>query len=131
MTRIRPISLPDHTVAKRGIMLLALLLAAAVPFIVLIEPFPYSMMMIVLALLLAGILVYGWAYLDSREVAEQLPPVLGVALILFNFFPLCIYLFHSRGLRYGLRAVGKTLLLLAAMFLVSASIFQVMEIQAW
>ncbi len=131
MERTRLRALPDHTGTKRVIVLLGVLLAAVLPLTALIDPPLLRLGVLLLALLLGGILVYRWAYLDSLEVAERLSPVLGAALILFSIPVLCIYLLHSRGIRYGLRSVGKAFLLLAALFLVSAAVLQVMELRVW
>lgn len=128
MRRIDPISLPDYTGTKRGIILGELVLAALVPLIALVDTRDGRVSLLLIALLLAGVLVCYWAYLDSLEVAEHLRPLMGASLTIFSIISLCIYLVRSRGWQYGARAAGKALLLLAVMFLVSASVFQLLNI---
>lgn len=120
--------LPDHTIAKRMIISIGVLLAAVAPLITLIDSVGERFTLIIMAVLAADTLIYAWAYYDSREVDDRLPVVMAVSLILFGIISLCVYFIRSRGVANGVRAFGRAVLLMLMLLLVSASVFQLLDI---
>ncbi|MEO5930513.1 MAG: hypothetical protein ABIR47_11320 [Candidatus Kapaibacterium sp.] len=110
-----PNALPDHTRTKWIILGSLVGLAAIMPIVENLVPLIWKGVVVILHSILNQALAYTWVYFDSVEFGDPIGFGMRVLVILFGPFVIPFYLFHSRGAKYGMRAIGKMLIVFFAM----------------
>jgi|SRR5215213_4996620 len=119
MENVESDSPTDYAGKKRNIIIIAavLFILNAPLSLIMGEQSPQSKLINFLILITLNILVFAWIYYDGVERNRPLGVAWRFLVIFFGIFALLIYLLKSRGFKKGSIAVGKALLIIAAILL--------------